>query len=103
MVTPLGANCPPGPPAFGGGPCQKPGPRALTALGMRIRHETPHCIDYCFPTGNYCSCCDHSLKQIPDHSLSHFVHAALIRCGIIEKYAYDPSYVPVCGPWPSKH
>jgi hypothetical protein len=103
MVTQVGANCPPGPPRYGEAPSQKSPPRLLTSLGMRMRHETPHCITQCFPYGPaaYCSCCDHSLKPIPDHSLSHFVHAALIRCGLIDTYQYNQSYVPVCGPGPS--
>ena len=102
MITPVGTNCPPVRSGYGGGPCQKSHPRALRSLGMRFRHEMSHCVSYCFPTGDYCSCCDHSLKPIPDHSFSHLMHAALVRCGVIDVYHYDPSYIPYCGPGPSR-
>jgi hypothetical protein len=102
MITPVGTNCPPLRSGYGGVPCQNSHFRALTALGMRFRHEVPHCVSQCFPTGVYCSCCDHSLNSIPDHSFSHLVHAALVRCGIIDVYHYNPNYVPVCGPGPCR-
>jgi hypothetical protein len=88
LVTPIGGDCQP-PPTFSDRGGHGQGLRhVLGPLNMRIHHLPSHCIKDCFPNGPayYCSCCDHSLPMIQEHTLSHLIHAVLIKGGMIDAY-----------------